>query len=225
MDIHENNIITPSAFELMQEAEQQIRITRESKILSLGCGRGGLESYIAGKYGCSVIGIDINPDYIREALKNSSANIHFAVHDAASLDYPDESFNFVLICGAFANFPHIVPDLRRIIKNGGAVILIELLYREGVLPLSVIEKWSKNRELELLKPVSAEYIESQFFSRNFYKQFSKKLPDLGLWDAYYATRAKESEIIEEREILSYHCSHIGLGLYVFGKLTYTTYDI
>ncbi len=55
--------------ELTVEAESHLRIRPEDAILSIGCGNGELECYLAQKYGCAIDGVDVDAASIRSAAE------------------------------------------------------------------------------------------------------------------------------------------------------------
>lgn len=69
-------------------------------VLDVGCGLGGSARYIAEKYGCNVIGIDLTEQYIDVANKltkivKMSGKVSFK--HASALDIPFESNNFDVV--------------------------------------------------------------------------------------------------------------------------------
>ena len=53
---------------------QMTNINDDKKILDVGCGIGKTTCYIAKKYKCEVVGIDINKTFIDQAKKLSKKN-------------------------------------------------------------------------------------------------------------------------------------------------------
>lgn len=50
--ISRSEVIMPGGIELTQIAEDQMDLSSDSKLLSVACGTGELELYLAEKYGC-----------------------------------------------------------------------------------------------------------------------------------------------------------------------------
>ncbi|UCD73591.1 MAG: methyltransferase domain-containing protein, partial [Candidatus Bathyarchaeota archaeon] len=47
------------------------RLNQESRILVVGCGTGGNSCYLANKYGCQVVGIDIAEKMVKQAQERA----------------------------------------------------------------------------------------------------------------------------------------------------------
>jgi len=97
-------------------------------VLDLGCGFGHLSALLA-KDGNYVTGIDINRLHINENKETyrDINNIEFYETKGVVLNFPDNSFDFVVSTSVFE---HIHPDdinmslseIRRVLKNGGIYI-------------------------------------------------------------------------------------------------------
>lgn len=101
------------------------------KVLDIGCGTGHPSLYIAKDVG-SIIGIDKSERTIEIAknrLRRSGADkIVFQVGDAASLKFPEESFDAIILCGSLATFSDkkkSLQEIKRVLKKNGKVACIE----------------------------------------------------------------------------------------------------
>jgi len=70
------------------------------RVLDVGCGLGGSARYIANKYGCSVVGIDLTDEYIDVANKltelvNLDEKVSFQQGSAIELPFTSEKFDIV----------------------------------------------------------------------------------------------------------------------------------
>ena len=70
------------------------------RVLDVGCGLGGSARYIANKYGCSVVGIDLTDEYIDVANKltelvNLDEKVSFKQGSAIELPFTSEKFDIV----------------------------------------------------------------------------------------------------------------------------------
>ena len=59
MEISREEVIMPGGVELTKEAEQHMGLGPPTTLLSVACGTGELELYLAEKYKCNVVGIDL----------------------------------------------------------------------------------------------------------------------------------------------------------------------
>lgn len=101
------------------------------KVLDIGCGTGHPSLYIAKDVG-SIIGIDKSERMIeiaRNRLRRSgSDNAIFKVGDAESLEFPDESFDAIILCGSLAtlsNKKKSLQEIKRVLRKHGKVACIE----------------------------------------------------------------------------------------------------
>ena len=74
---------------------------RDKRVLDFGCGIGGPALFLARNYGANVIGIDLEPQLIERARQSAikhglDAKTEFHVVEIGPIDYPDESFDFVV---------------------------------------------------------------------------------------------------------------------------------
>ena len=100
-----------------QEATEALlklcHISKDTYVLDVGCGVRVSPVFIAKKYGCRMIGVDISEGMVerskerakRERLKN---RVEFRVADAQNLPFDDNTFDAVITESVTA-FPDISP--------------------------------------------------------------------------------------------------------------------
>ena len=98
------------------------RIAPSSRILDIGCGSGKLSLYLASM-GHTVYGIDHDMHQIEQAheLANSIDNCNFLYGSAASLPFPNDYFD-VVILEAVLSTVIVAEDRERILKGANRVI-------------------------------------------------------------------------------------------------------
>ena len=94
------------------------------RVIDIGTGTGEGALLLAREFPrASVRGIDISEEMIRAAQAkvglDPEGRIAFRVADAASLPYPDESFDLV----AQLNMPPFFAEIARVLRPGGSVIV------------------------------------------------------------------------------------------------------
>lgn len=63
-------------------------------LVDVGCGTGSLTLAAATRYpNADIVGIDLMPDYLTQALHNSAPNVRFETGDASTLPFADNSFD------------------------------------------------------------------------------------------------------------------------------------
>ncbi len=107
-------------------------ITKNSRVLEVGCGTGYYGMYYASQ--CkNYVGVDIVPSHIeifREKIKQAGMeNVSCSVGDATNLkEFTDESFDVVLCLGPIYHLPAeerelVAAECNRVCKKGGIVAL------------------------------------------------------------------------------------------------------
>jgi ubiquinone/menaquinone biosynthesis C-methylase UbiE len=110
-----------------------LQIAAQSRVLETASGSGGPAVYMAEKYGCTVTGIDINADGIRNADSLASdrglANASFQKVDVSGrLPFGDEAFDAVICIDAANHFldrKHVLREWARILGSGGRLLFTD----------------------------------------------------------------------------------------------------
>jgi len=108
-------------------------MTAPATVLDVGCG-AGREAFELTRMGFQVRGVDVTPELVEEARRIAaelSVDIEFTQGDGTSLEFPGESFDYVLLIGQMM---HYVPGRRnrvRLLREAGRVAR-----REGTILLT-----------------------------------------------------------------------------------------
>src|SRR5438034_10095232 len=113
-----------------QALVQKLGITKDLKVLDLGCG-DGTTALPAAKLGADVLGIDIAPNLVeagnRRAAEQGLTSLRFQEGDASNLEQvPDKAFDLVVsIFGAmFAPKPfEVAKEVVRVTRAGGRIVM------------------------------------------------------------------------------------------------------
>ena len=100
-------------------------------VLDIGCGAAGKSMYYASLGAKSVTGMDVVPYYEEEAtaLAESlgfSDVFRFVLGDAAHMDFPDESFDVIIMNDAMEHVDDpmgVLNEAARVLKKGGRLYL------------------------------------------------------------------------------------------------------
>jgi ubiquinone/menaquinone biosynthesis C-methylase UbiE len=114
-------------FEATEKLAQLLCPSRGSYVLDVGSGLGGPSRYLAAKYGCRVVGIDITEEYCGIASKLAKHMgledlVEYRVGDARDLPFSDESFDVVWtqhVSMNIAEKPDLYAGIFRVLKAGG----------------------------------------------------------------------------------------------------------
>ncbi|MGE5583019.1 MAG: class I SAM-dependent methyltransferase [Bacillota bacterium] len=140
---YEINSAHPGGMALTRELLRRETITSNTTVLDVGCGTGQTSSFIARRYPCQVVAIDINPRMLEKARqKFSQSNLKIPVFraDAADLPFRKNSFDLVLAESVTVFTNNIRRTLReyyRVLKPGGTLLAIE---GTALLPLTAAEE-------------------------------------------------------------------------------------
>lgn len=98
------------------------------KVLEVGVGTGRNLKYYP--VGCSVIGIDNSTGMLEKARKKARGmrNITLYLMDAEHLEFPDDSFDYVVTTFVLCSVPDPVKalkEMRRVLKPSGELIALE----------------------------------------------------------------------------------------------------
>jgi ubiquinone/menaquinone biosynthesis C-methylase UbiE len=130
--------------------------------LDIGCGLGGTSRYLAVNHGCSMVGLDLNSDYIQAAqLLNSHlpalSDCHFVVGNSLTMPFAEHSFDFVVSQHASMNIAQkatLLAAVHRVIKPGGCLLLHEVMLAQGCAKTAVDypAPWADQHEHSHLSP-------------------------------------------------------------------------
>jgi len=129
-----------------QALVQKLGITKDLKVLDLGCG-DGTTALPAAKLGADVLGIDIAPNLVeagnRRAAEHGLTNLKFEEGDASNLEQvPDKSFDLVVsIFGAmFAPKPvEVAKEMVRVTRSGGRIVMGNWIPNDPTLVAQILK--------------------------------------------------------------------------------------
>ncbi|UCD73381.1 MAG: methyltransferase domain-containing protein, partial [Candidatus Bathyarchaeota archaeon] len=119
----------------------------------VGCGTGGNSCYLANKYGCQIVGIDIAEKMVKQAQERAktlqlSDQVTFQVSDAYDLEFPENSFDAVLtvFVSQFLDPLRAYPGFLRVLKPGGYLGINEM-YRANEIPQEALSRVEDGEEI------------------------------------------------------------------------------
>jgi ubiquinone/menaquinone biosynthesis C-methylase UbiE len=106
----------------------------DKTLLEVACGSAEL-SLEASQYARSVTAIDTDLDVSDEALNRE--NFKFRLMDASEIEFPDASFDVVVIFNALARIKDkldaILAGCRRVLEDDGEIIIISTAKKDKIL--------------------------------------------------------------------------------------------
>lgn len=123
----------PIAERWLREIGEVLPPGKELCILDAGCG-AGFFSILLARMGHKVTGIDLTPEMIEKGkllAREEKADCQLLVMDAERLNFPDESFDFVVTRNLTWTLPHLKDAYRewlRVLKKGGVLLNFDADY-------------------------------------------------------------------------------------------------
>lgn len=117
-----------------EELIASVNFLPREKILDMCCGTGSATYYISKKSGkrSRIMGLELSSGQLSIAKKESALeDIRFIEGDAECTPFKDNSFNKVFITHALHEMPResrkrVLRESRRILKNNGTMVILEL---------------------------------------------------------------------------------------------------
>ncbi|MCM1987914.1 class I SAM-dependent methyltransferase [Methanococcoides seepicolus] len=122
------------------------QINKASKVLMVGCGMGFSACFVAERFGCSVVGVDIAEVSIRKAKERAESlglgdRVEFRMGDAYDLPFEPDTYDVVIteFVAQFFDMDKAFQELVRVLKPGGMVGINEM-YRDADIPPAMEEE-------------------------------------------------------------------------------------
>ncbi len=112
---------------------QFVDVEGKQKFLEVGCGNGAACKHIAKKYNLHVTGIDVDPEQIQNAKKNSVdiEDVQFFEGDSTNLNFDDNEYDIVYSSGVLhhvGNWKKALEEINRVLKPDGYYVFSDLAY-------------------------------------------------------------------------------------------------
>lgn len=146
----------PGGKDSVRVLTQNCFITKNSKVLDVGCNTGYVSFEIVHLTKCLVVGVDINENMIKAAEKIRMKDplgrlIKFKVADAMNLPFQKETFDVVVSGGSTAFIDDkvkAIQEYKRVLKHWGFIADINFFYKVKP-PVSLINQLNSILEIEI----------------------------------------------------------------------------
>jgi len=142
-------VIHPGGFDATRKLAESCDVDSHTRMVDIACGKGTSAVYLAERYGCEVVGIDISNDLVAQATtlaekKGLEGKVTFRAGDALELPFLDNEFDVAVSQAMLV----LVADKRKAILE--ALRVTKPNGRLGWLELS----WKKQPTADFLDAVS-----------------------------------------------------------------------
>jgi sarcosine/dimethylglycine N-methyltransferase len=141
-------------------------VTKDSYVLDLGSGHGGISHEIAQRFGCKVMGANISPEQnkmnLEEAGKSGVGELVNVTLNNFNEGLPEEwtnTFTHVISCEVLchaASKPNLFKDLKRCLIPGGAFIFTDIMGADGANEKVLKDFTDRNATTKMARP--SEYV-------------------------------------------------------------------
>ena len=118
-------IYVPTPQEVVEAMLQVANVTKDDIVYDLGCGDGRIPVTAAKKYGARGVGIDIDPQRIKEANENAKAagvtgKVQFLNQDLFESDFSDATVVTLYLLPGLNE--KLAPQLKKQLKPGARIV-------------------------------------------------------------------------------------------------------
>lgn len=132
----------PGGLRLTEELASLLSLSPTTLVLDVASGKGTTALFLAERFGCRVIGVDLSEQNvwnarIEAASRGLSALSEFRLADAEALPFDAESFDAIICECAFCTFPSkqtAASEFERVLKPGGRVGISDITRDATSLP-------------------------------------------------------------------------------------------
>ncbi len=142
-------------------------VTKDSYILDLGSGHGGISHEIAQRFGCKVMGINISPEQNKMNLEEAArlgvgrlVEVKLANFNEGLPAEFTGMFTHVISCEVLchaASKPDLFKDLKRVLKPGGAFVFTDIMGADGADEKVLKDFTDRNATTKMARP--SEYLD------------------------------------------------------------------
>jgi SAM-dependent methyltransferase len=138
----DHEIQNPTSEEKLLLLGERVRLGPASRVLDVASGRGGPALLLAGRFGCSVRGIEIAPEFHAVAVERAAEaglteRVSFELGDGAEAALERASYDVAMCLGAsfvWGGLAGALDALEPVVRPGGHVVVGEPYWRRLPLP-------------------------------------------------------------------------------------------
>jgi len=134
-------------FQATQELIRLLPLNATKTVLEVGCASGKTACYLARKFGCRVLGVDLLPGMVERARERARREdvedlVEFRIGDAQALPLDEDRFDILMgefITGLLSDKPRALSEYCRVVKPGAVIGLNEATWIKTPPPSGLTE--------------------------------------------------------------------------------------
>jgi len=118
--------------EMVHQILNGISLSKETRVLDVGCGTGNNTLLLAAASGSCVVGLDLSLGMLKEAIAKSHS-LPLLQSPADALPFSDESFEFVFMTEVVHHLPDLdkaISELFRVLRDPGRLCIVTQSHRQ-----------------------------------------------------------------------------------------------
>ena len=131
-------VLHPGGLSATRQMAEACQIGPQTRVLDNACGSGSTAVYLAQKYGCQVVGVDISKEMVAQATalvrqKGLERQVSFREADALALPFSADEFDVVVSQAMLilvSDKKQAVREALRVTRPGGRLGWIELSWKQ-----------------------------------------------------------------------------------------------
>jgi len=130
-------VLHPGGLHATKLLAEKCKISSDMLILDVGCGSGRSDIFLSNKYGCRIVGVDIETETLLKAQAEAVSNdlgdrVAFRIANANDLPFQDQTFDGAIFQAAliFTNKTEALQSVHQKIRSGGFLGVIELAWKK-----------------------------------------------------------------------------------------------
>jgi sarcosine/dimethylglycine N-methyltransferase len=144
------------------ELAEMAAVRSGERVIDIGSGLGGPSRYLATKYGCRVVGIDLSPTFVEVSTflaerSGLADKVNYRCADALALPFEDRHFELAWtqhVAMNIANRTRLYREVHRVLRPGGRFAIYDIVAGETE-PMIFPVPWSRGPATSfLLTPAS-----------------------------------------------------------------------
>ena len=138
----DHDIQNPTSPDKIRLLGDYLRLTPESRVLDIACGKGGPAQLLAETYGCRILGIELRTTFAEAARTRIDEAgftelVEIRTADASKVDLEPEGWDAALCLGAsfvWGTIADAAAALAPAVRRGGFVAIGEPFWKQSPLP-------------------------------------------------------------------------------------------